>query len=66
MILNVFFESLYILYYLLDNICKKHNISFINQTIVLYGYRQEQVMSTDLGYYIKIGKEQFCKYMNNF
>ena len=51
---------------LLDNICKKYNITFINPTIVLSSYNQEQVMTGDLGHYTEIGREQFTKYMNNF
>ena len=51
---------------LLDNICKKYNITFINPTIVLSSYSQEQVMTSDLGHYTIIGIEQFSKYMNNF
>ena len=51
---------------LLDNICKKYNITFINPTNVLSSYSQEQVMTSDLGHYTKIGIEQFSKYMNNF
>ena len=51
---------------LLDNICKKYNITFINPTIELSSYSQEQVMTSDLGHYTKIGIEQFSKYMNNF
>ena len=51
---------------LLDNICKKYNITFINPSIVLSSYSQEQVMLSDLGHYTKIGIEQFSKYMNNF
>lgn len=51
---------------LLDNICKKYNITFINPSIVLSSYSQEQVMLSDLGHYTKFGIEQFSKYMNNF
>lgn len=51
---------------LLDNICKKYNITFINPTIILSSYNQEQVIDNDLGHYTKIGIEQFSKYMNNF
>ena len=51
---------------LLDNICKKYNITFINPTIVLSSYNQQQVMTSDLGHYTEIGKKQFSKYMNNF
>lgn len=51
---------------LLDNICKKYNITFINPTIVLSSYSQQQVIASDLGHYTEIGRKQFSKYMNNF
>lgn len=51
---------------LLDNICKKYNIAFINPTIVLSSYNQEQVLKNDLGHYTEFGIKQFSKYMNNF
>ena len=51
---------------LLDNICKKYNITFINPTIVLSSYRQQQVMTSDLGHYTEFGRKQFSKYMNDF
>lgn len=50
---------------LLDNICKKYNITFVNPTSVLSSYSQKQVMSDDLGHYTKFGIEQFSKYMNS-
>jgi len=51
---------------LLDNICKKYTITFINPTIVLSSYSQKQVMKSDLGHYTDFGIKQFSKYMNNF
>lgn len=54
------------LIHLLDNICKKYNITFINPTIVLSNYTQQQVLGSDLGHYTEIGKKQFSKYMNNY
>ena len=51
---------------LLDNICKKNNITFINPIIVLSNYNQKDVIKHDLSHYTQTGKEQFLKYMNNF
>ena len=51
---------------LLDNICKKHNITFINPTYVLAIYNQEQVMKENLGHYTNFGINKFSEYMNNF
>ena len=51
---------------LLDNICKKYNITFINPTIVLSNYNQKDVIGDNLGHYTETGKEQFLEYMNNF
>jgi len=50
---------------LLDHICKKHDIPFINPTIVLSNYTQAQVMSSNLGHYTDIGIEAFSNYVNN-
>jgi len=50
---------------LLDCICKKYNIQFINPTIVLSNYTQEQVMTSDLGHYTDFGINEFSNYMNN-
>ena len=50
---------------LLNSICKKYNITFINPTVVLSNYNQYQVMKCDLGHYTEFGIEQFSKYMNN-
>jgi hypothetical protein len=51
---------------LLDNICKKYNIPFINPTTVLSNFTQEQIMSNDLGHYTDIGVCEFTKYLNNY
>jgi len=51
---------------LLDSICKKYNIPFINPTIVLANYNQEQVMTSDLGHYTVFGSNEFSNYINNF
>ena len=51
---------------LLDCICKKYDIPFINPTIVLSNYTQEQVITNDFGHYTDIGINEFSNYMNNF
>jgi len=51
---------------LLDSICKNYDISFINPTIVLTNYTQEQVMTKDLGHYTDFGINEFSNYVNNF
>ena len=51
---------------LLDCICKKYDIRFVNPTIVLSNYTQEQVMTNDLGHYTDIGINEFSNYMNKF
>ena len=51
---------------LLDNICKKNNIPFVNPTNVLSNFTQEQVMSNDLGHYNDLGFSEFTKYLNNY
>ena len=51
---------------LLDCICKKYDIPFINPTIVLSNYTQEQVMGNDLGHYTDFGINEFSNYVNNF
>jgi len=48
---------------LLYNICNKHDIPFINPTIVLSNYSQEQVM-TDLDHYTDFGINKFSNYVN--
>ena len=51
---------------LLNSICKKYDIPFINPTIVLSNYNQEQVMKSDLGHYTDFGVNEFSNYVNNF
>jgi hypothetical protein len=51
---------------LLDKICQKHNISFINPREALGQYSQEQVMSDNLGHYTEFGLCEFGKYINNY
>jgi hypothetical protein len=51
---------------LLSCICKKHYIPFINPTVVLSNYTQNQVMTSDLGHYTDFGINTFSNYMNNF
>jgi len=51
---------------LLDSICKKYDIPFINPTIVLSNYSQEQVMTNDLGHYTDFGINEFSNYVNNY
>ncbi len=54
------------LIHLLDSICKKYNIPFINPTIILSNYTQEQVMTNDLGHYTNFGIDNISNYINNF
>jgi hypothetical protein len=51
---------------LLDSICKKYDIPFINPTIVLSNYSQEQVITNDLGHYTDFGINEFSNYVNHF
>lgn len=51
---------------LLDCICKKYDIPFINPTFVLGNYSQEQVITNDLGHYTDFGINEFSNYINNF
>ena len=51
---------------LLDSICKKYNIPFINPTNVLSGYSQEQVITSDLGHYTEFGINKFTDYVNQY
>ena len=51
---------------LLDTICTKHNIPFVNPTKVLSNFTQEQVIKSDLGHYTELGIREFTNYMNNY
>jgi glycerol-3-phosphate dehydrogenase (NAD(P)+) len=45
---------------------KKYDIPFINPTNILSKYKQEEVMTNDLGHYTDLGINEFANYMNNF
>jgi hypothetical protein len=51
---------------LLDTICKKHDISFINPTNILSKFNQSEVMKKDLAHYTPLGIQEFSNYMNNY
>jgi len=51
---------------LLDCICKKYDIPFINPTVVLANYSQEQIMKNNLSHYTEFGLNKFTDYMNTF
>ena len=51
---------------LLDIICIKHNIPFINPTNVLSNFTQNEVMIDDLGHYTDICINYFSNYINSF
>jgi hypothetical protein len=51
---------------LLEKICLKYNISFINPTEIFSNYSQEDIMRNDLGHYTDLGREEFIKYLNNY
>ena len=51
---------------LLDKICEKHGISFVNPREALGQYTQEQVMYDNLSDYTEFGLCEFGKYMNNY
>ena len=51
---------------LLDKICKKHSIYFINPTVVLQSYNQCVILKDDLGHYTNKGITLFTDYMNKY
>jgi len=51
---------------LLDFICKKHSIPFIDPTIVLSKYNQEEVMTDYLGHFTQFGIDKFSNYINDY
>ena len=61
-----YFNSRNNLINLLDAICKKYDIPFINPTNVLSSYKQEQVITNDLGHYTDIGINAFSNYVNKY
>jgi hypothetical protein len=54
------------LIHLLETICKKYNIPFIDPTNALSNFSQEQVIYWDLGHYNDFGTAEFTKFMNNY
>jgi hypothetical protein len=61
-----FIESRNHLIQLLDRICRRHSIIFINPTSVLSHLSQEDVLEKDLGHYTKLGDSEFAKFMNEY
>jgi hypothetical protein len=61
-----FFNSRNNLINLLDTICKKYDIPFINPTIVLSNFSQEEIMTKDLGHYTDFGINEFSNYVNKY
>lgn len=61
-----YIESRNSLVCLLEKICEKYNIPFINPREALGQYSQEQVMSDNLGHYTEFGLCEFGKYVNNY
>jgi len=51
---------------LLENICKKNNIMFINPTNVLSSFSQEEVITNDLGHYTDLGLREISNYINSY
>jgi hypothetical protein len=51
---------------LLERICTKYNIPFVNPTSILSKYSQEEVISDDLGHYTDIGFQEITEYLNNY
>ena len=49
---------------LLETLCSKHNIPYINPLNALQKYSQDSVMSDDLGHYTPFGREKFTEYVN--
>ena len=47
----------------LETVCKKYNITFVNPTLIMSQFKQEEVLSDDLGHYTQLGFYIFSKYM---
>jgi hypothetical protein len=63
---GVYIKSRHHLIQLLDSLCHKHHIPFINPTVVLSKYTQEQVMTSDLGHYTSLGLFEIANYIHEF
>lgn len=51
---------------LLEDICTRHNINFINPALALSNYTQEQVILPDLEHYTDFGKKVISDYFNEY
>jgi hypothetical protein len=51
---------------LLDSICKKYDIPFINPTNVLSSFNQEEVVTHDLAHYTNLGLCELSNYINTY
>ena len=65
---NRYLDSRNNLINLLDTICKKYNINFINPTNCpnFTNFTQEEIMSNDMAHYTALGILEFSKYINNY
>ncbi len=61
-----YIESRNNLILMLTNICEKYAIPIINPSKVLNEYKQEDVMTNDLGHYTSFGFQKFTEYINNY
>lgn len=50
----------------LSEICEKNNITIIKPSDVLKDYKQEEVMSEDLGHLTNVGLSKLNEYVNNY
>ena len=51
---------------LLDRICKKYHISFINPMKILSNFAQEDLVENNLTHYTDFGINEFSKYIDNY
>jgi len=51
---------------LLENICRRHNIFFVNPLCVLSAYSQDEILKRDFEHYTEFALEYFTKWMNGF
>jgi len=50
----------------LSGVCEKNNIPIIRPAEVLKDYKQEEVITEDLGHYTSFGMSKFNEYINNY
>lgn len=63
---NNYFPSRDALINTLNEITSKHNIPFINPTEKLSKFKQEEIMTRDLGHYTDFGLKQISNYINTY